>query len=175
MRVFFALLIVSLLTGCASCRAEGLPDNFYLNSPPREIEDLNFRTLSGEDVFLSDYKGQIVLINFWASWCAPCLEEMPDLNALQKRFQDRKIRVVTVTIEKKTENAVRFFSEHEIDALPLFSDPTGLMVFDMGFEGLPGSLVIDAQGREVAHVDGVVSWLSEDVSGYLLSLESGVR
>src|SRR5436190_15302432 len=84
--------------------------------------DFTIKDPSGKDVKLSDYRGKIVFLNFWASWCAPCAQEMPDLETMNKTFKDRRFQMMAVSTDADIKDAVKFYEERSL-TLPWFSDP----------------------------------------------------
>src|SRR5688572_16184913 len=86
-------------------------------APEFVIQDSN-----GQDVRLSDYRGKLVFLNFWASWCGPCAAEMPDLEMMNRSFKDRKFQMIAVSTDVNPEDARKFYDERNL-TLPWFSDP----------------------------------------------------
>lgn len=124
-------------------------------SAPFVGEDGAERTLAPE-------AGRIVVLNFWATWCAPCREEMPSLNALQKTLGGDRLRVVTVATGRNSPAAMKaFFAEHGIDALPLHADPRTALAREAGVLGLPVTLILDPAGREIGRLTGGADWNGE--------------
>ncbi|MDO5704998.1 MAG: TlpA disulfide reductase family protein [Paracoccus sp. (in: a-proteobacteria)] len=129
---------------------------------PGEIADAAFGDLDGGEHRLSDWQGQAVLVNFWATWCAPCREEMPSLDALQQAEGGEGFQVLTVAAGRNPPEAMRkFFTENGIENLPLLTDPRMELARSMGVVGLPVTVLIDRQGREVARLNGEADWASD--------------
>ncbi len=107
------------------------------------------------------YQGKVILLNFWATWCAACLYEMPDLDRLAKAVEDRDFAVVTVNLDE-TDSAViaRYFKRLGVSALPQLSDPLSKSIRSYGIrEGLPWSFMVDRSGQIRGYMMGAANWL----------------
>lgn len=132
-----------------------------LDEPPVQ-PDVTYADASGNEVRLSDYRGQVILVNFWATWCGPCVEEMPALNRLQLAMGGDEFQVVTISLDRSIEDAVGFFERFDLDALPIIHD-THLTSFSrIQTPGLPTSILYDRQGREIGRLTAPAEWDSED-------------
>lgn len=120
---------------------------------------------------LADYRGKYVLLNFWATWCAPCRKEMPQLEALQKEFGGDMFEVLTIATGRNSpEGITRFFAEAGIDSLPRHQDPKQALASQMGVFGLPITVIMDPEGREVARLRGDADWSSESAKAIIKAL-----
>lgn len=127
-----------------------------------------FEDADGKAVSLAQWRGQTVLVNFWATWCAPCRAEMPSLNALQQELGGADFQVVTIATGRNPLPAMRkFFDEVGVDALPILRDPKRALSRDMGVLGLPASIILNAEGEEVARMTGDADWHSGDALMFL--------
>jgi thiol-disulfide isomerase/thioredoxin len=123
------------------------------DAPGQPLNEL--RTGSGETVTLADRRGKVTLVNFWATWCAPCVIEMPYLNELQGRYGSDDFEVITVSMDRQFEDAERFFEEHQLTHLELYFDPSMSIAFSVmgpGSRGLPLTILYDRNGREIGRV-----------------------
>jgi len=111
---------------------------------------------------LSDYHGKIILLNVWATWCAPCVAEMPSLDRLNRERSGEDFEVVTVSLDRTVYELDEFFAEHEIRSLPNWHDGTFSMAAQLRVPGLPISVFYDAKGRELARIPGEVDWQSAE-------------
>lgn len=108
---------------------------------------------------LADWRGKVVLLNFWATWCAPCRKEMPSLDALQQELGGDDFAVLTIATGRNPVPAIdRFFEEEAIRTLPKLRDPKQAFAREMGVLGLPVSVLVDREGREVARLTGDAAW-----------------
>lgn len=145
--------------------------NFHSDPQPASTE--SFIAEDGSEMSLGDYAGQITLVNFWATWCAPCRAEMPDLADLQTQIGDDDFSVVTVATGRNPRPAMeRFFHEISVDNLPLHADPRSSLARDMGVLGLPVTVILDREGREVARLQGDAKWNSDSAIEILTALKT---
>jgi thiol-disulfide isomerase/thioredoxin len=123
---------------------------------------------------LEDWNGKYVLINFWATWCAPCRKEMPQLNALQKEFGGDDFEVLTIATGRNSpEGIIRFFEEAGVDSLPRHQDPKQALASQMGIFGLPISVIMDRDGKEIARLRGDADWSSDSARSIIKTLIDG--
>jgi thiol-disulfide isomerase/thioredoxin len=121
------------------------------------LTDLAFADGDGAGVRLSDFRGRPVVLNLWATWCAPCVEEMPSLDRLQRDFPG--VAVVAISLDKAGPAKVRaFFKDQDLQHLRVYSDPKMTSMRQLGVLGLPATLLIGADGREVGSLSGAVDW-----------------
>ena len=134
---------------------------------PVKFSSLSFKTEDGNAISLSDFKGKTVLLNLWATWCAPCRYEMPDLDALQASLGGDDFEVVTVSLDRKSPDKPRaFFDEIGVNNLTLYYDEKmalfpALRSKGMAF-GMPSTLIIDKDGCSLAHMAGPAAWASDE-------------
>ena len=164
--VGFLVIAVSALdkgdTGGLASYARGEMRQFTsLDTPPAQ-PDVAYSDAEGNEVRLSDYRGQVILVNFWATWCGPCVEEMPALDRLQAQMGGDDFQVVTVSLDRGMDEVIAFFDRMELENLPIIHD-TNLASFSrIQTPGLPTSVLYDRQGRELGRVTAPAEWDSED-------------
>ncbi len=132
-----------------------------MDSPPPQ-PDLAFTDPGGNEIRLSDYRGQVILVNFWATWCAPCVEEMPALNRLQQEMGGEDFQVVTISLDRSMDEVVDFFERFDLADLPIIHDGTMSSYTRIQTPGLPTSILYDRQGREIGRLTAPAEWDSED-------------
>lgn len=121
---------------------------------------------------LADYRGKWVVLNFWATWCAPCRQEMPSLDRLQAAMPE--IAVVPVaTGRNAVEGIRRFFEQAEVKGLPILRDPTSDLARAMHVLGLPVTVIINPEGQEVGRLIGDAEWDSDSARAIMAALASG--
>ena len=135
--------------------------------PPRPMGDLKFNAPDGQPMTLADFSGRTVLMNLWATWCAPCRHEMPALNQLQKDLGGEGFEVVAVNVDTGSdEKPLAFLKETGVDALAFYRDSTLGLFNELKRRGLalglPVTLLIDGDGCMLAHMNGPAEWASED-------------
>jgi thiol-disulfide isomerase/thioredoxin len=134
-------------------------ENFTLLDPPVPAPLEAFTDLAGNRIRLADLKGRVVLLNFWATWCAPCIREMPSLDRLQAGLGERGLAVVAVSIDRGGAEVIRPFAKRlGLAHLGLYHDPKGALFRAFGVTGLPTSFLIDRQGGIVGAYAGPAEW-----------------
>lgn len=126
----------------------------------------------GAEIGLDAFAGEVLLVNFWATWCAPCLHEMPSIDRLAATLSeeglDGRVRVLTVNFDRGDgTRPARWLVDNEITRLPLYHDADMSSGRDAGLRGMPTTLVIDAEGREVARLEGAAEWDAAEVVALL--------
>jgi len=163
---------VATLTPDAPVKLRGLAALHPLDAP-RALPAIGFVDDTGAARSLRDYAGKTVVLNLWATWCAPCVAEMPALAALARQGAERGIVVLPLSSDRGGAAVVqRFYRDHGIAGLPVLLDPKGAAGEALGARGLPTTLLIDAQGRERAMVEGAADWAAPEVAAKLLALAS---
>ena len=122
---------------------------------------------AGREVTLQSYAGESLVVNFWASWCAPCIVEMPALNALSQAFSGQGLRVLAINTDFDASVGAQWLQAAGLEALEPFYDATGNAFFDAGGTGLPYSLIIDPSGLIIAELFGDAPWDSPAARDYL--------
>jgi thiol-disulfide isomerase/thioredoxin len=134
-------------------------ENFTLLDPPVPAPGEVFTDLAGARVRIADFEGRVVLLNFWATWCAPCVREMPSLDRLQAALGDRGLSVVAVSIDRAGVKVIRPFAKRlGLARLGLYHDPKGALFRAFGVTGLPASFLIDRGGGIVGAYGGPAEW-----------------
>lgn len=158
------ILLLSLcLPGAADVSANGAADpglpQFSPTTPPLPAPEVTVRTRSGETVRLADFKGRPVLINFWATWCVPCVSEMPALEALAAERAGTPLVIMAISEDRKGESVVApFVQKLGLSKLPIYLDPETKALHAFDSDALPTTVLIDREGREVGRVLGAASW-----------------
>ncbi|WP_158969013.1 TlpA family protein disulfide reductase [Chachezhania sediminis] len=166
-----AALYLSIALGANAAAAadidtlEGLRDGDLKKltfADPKPVPDIAFFLPDGSETTLEAYRGKYVLVNFWATWCAPCRKEMPELNALQQEFGGDRFEVLTIATGRNSPAGInKFFAETDITALPKATDPKSALAREMGVLGLPITVLIDPDGNEIARLMGDAAWHSD--------------
>lgn len=150
---------------------EGDMKKLNFHSELRAISDKPFTTVDGGTGSLADYQGKVVLLNFWATWCAPCRKEMPMLAELQDTLGGEDFQVVTLATGRNPLPAMQtFFDEIGVTNLPLHRDPKQEIAREMTVFGLPATILIDRQGREIARMSGDADWSGASAKAILENL-----
>ena len=125
---------------------------------------LTFTQPNGQEMRLSDYRGKYVLLNVWATWCAPCIIEMPMLNDLQAARKGDDFEVITISIDRNAQEAQAFLKENNLSELPAWHDGSYALPAKVGARGLPVSIFYNPDGLEIARVSGEVDWTSDEAN-----------
>lgn len=147
----------------AEAAADSDLDQFTPVNPPLPAPDITVTARTGQSLALSDLRGRPVLLNFWATWCAPCVAEMPSLDRLAAGRAQTPLAIMAVAEDRGGEAAAGpFIEQHNLTSLPVFLDPKGSALKAFGLDALPVTILIDRQGREVAQFLGPVDWDSAE-------------
>jgi thiol-disulfide isomerase/thioredoxin len=131
------------------------------------LPPLSFRNAAGEPQTLADWRGRVVLLNLWATWCVPCRKEMPTLDSLKAALGSDAFDVVAINIDTRDPEKPRaWLSETGLRHLVYYADPTAKVFQDLKLAGrafgMPTTLIVDRQGCELASLAGPADWSSED-------------
>jgi len=132
---------------------------FSAFAQPRPLPEIRFQDDQDRDLTLAEFRGRVVLLNVWATWCVPCRQEMPTLDRLEARLGGKDFLVMALSIDRQGVDAVRdFYRQIGIEKLAIYLDPSGKGSRDLAIPGVPTTLLIDREGREVARKMGVAEW-----------------
>lgn len=133
---------------------------------PRDIPGFAWTDAAGAPARLGDFAGRPALLNLWATWCAPCIREMPMLDALAGGAEGA-FSVIALNQDRDVASARRFWKENGFSHLALFLDPSFEAFDALAVRGLPLTLIVDAQGRETGRVEGAVEWNAPEIARWL--------
>ena len=134
------------------------------SSAPKTI----FFDTGGKELTLSDFNGRLTLVNFWATWCAPCRKEMPSLEVLSNQIGGDTFQVVTIATMRSSEEAVKkFFNDNNIIDLPKFRDPKGYLARASGVAALPLTILLDRNGNEISRLIGDADWAQDETIEFI--------
>ena len=120
------------------------------------------RNIKGNYESLESYRGEVVVLNFWATWCAPCRIEMPSFEKLYRRYRSEGVTVLAITLDKNSENKIKSFVDEYGLSFPILLDEKGEVERLYPSMTIPFTYIIDRQGRIVARVDGAKNWESNE-------------
>ena len=141
---------------------------------PKDVSDIGFLAPDGSETILADLQGKTVVLNFWATWCAPCRKEMPALDELRTELGSETFDVVAVATGPKNEpkKIEKFFAKNGIENLPVYRDPKSRFANDMGVRGLPITVILNADGKEIARMRGDAEWASDNAKDVLKAIQA---
>ena len=162
--IFIYLIITNL------SYASEKPDikNLVLVKSPKKYESITFKNINKENVDLNDFNGNLILLNFWATWCAPCKEEMPSLDALQSNINLSNLKIFPINIgqEDKSKSEL-FFKELNIQNLDIYIDAPVTLAKKFALRGVPTTILFNKQGEEFARIIGSIDFNNEKFINWL--------
>ncbi len=169
-KVFFhcLFLILALLVNLALAAEGGEGDLFSKTrinpiKGDKKAPDFSLKDLTGKKVEIKDYKGKIIFLNFWATWCGPCKEEMPSLEVLHEKFKGEKFVLLTVSVDYEGLKPVQEFLNKQHYTFPVLLDPNGEILDLFEVKGIPTTFIIDKKGRVIGRAIGPRDWKSQEV------------
>ena len=129
--------------------------NIIIHEIPKDLPILEFKNKKGNRIIFNDFSSKLTLINFWATWCAPCRKELPKLNNLTKQISKNQMRIVLVNIENIKYGKIKnFFDEIKIKNLDSFFDINLKITKELKLRGIPVTLIVDSYGKEKGRIIG---------------------
>ncbi len=165
--LYVSLSLCLILSGCKgknSADGQGF-------SPVKgsQAVDITFRDLEGRTVSLSQFNGKVVMLNFWATWCPPCREEMPSMNEFYKNFKDKGLIMLAVSVDGDAQTIDNFIKKNNY-TLPVYHDPGKAAAMAYGITGVPETFVIDKKGQVAEKVIGPFDWMEPQVASFVRDL-----
>ena len=140
--------------------------NIVVHKEPLIIKELKFKDFNLNDMDLTNKKGNIMILNFWATWCVPCKKEMPSLEELSKMYPE--VTIYPINLEKPDKDKTKnFFESLGIKNLKIYFDPDFNLVKSFNMRGVPTSILIDKKGKEFARIIGEIDFLDETFINFL--------
>jgi len=137
-------------------------DNIVINKNPKIYEEIVFKDLEQKDIDLANYKGKLLILNFWATWCTPCREEMPSLDVLQSDIRFNNLKIFPINIgQEDSLKSVSFFKELKIENLNIYFDPTINLAKKFSLRGVPTTIFFNKEGKEFARIIGSIDFSDE--------------
>ena len=146
-------------------------DKFLFHENSQQLKNLNVLDTNDNEINIINIDTDIMLINFWATWCSPCTKEMPSLNELQSKFDTKKLKIVTVATGRNNPNKIlAFFKKYNLSNLENYRDPKGKLALELGVIGLPFSVIISKEKRNIGQLIGPIDWSKKEVEDLFIEL-----
>jgi len=142
--------------------------NLALSKNPKIYEEIVFKDSSGEDVSLDDFKGKLLILNFWATWCAPCREEMPSLDSLQSNSNFDNLKIFPINLgQENFSKSDSFFKEIGIQNLDIYFDAPITLAKKLSLRGVPTTILFNKKGEEFGRIMGSIDFNDPDFTDWL--------
>jgi len=142
--------------------------NLVLLKNPKLYEDVTFMDINEKNVNLDDFKGKLLILNFWATWCAPCREEMPSLDNLQSNTKLNNLKIFPINIgQEDRSKSERFFKELNINNLDIYNDAPITLAKKFSLRGVPTTILFNKEGEEFARIMGSIDFNDEEFIDWL--------
>ena len=162
-KIYIHILLVFLISKNVLADTD-FSKNIVIYEKPKTIGELKFKDLNLQEVDLTNKKGNIMILNFWATWCAPCIDEMPSLDKLQSLFDVEHLKIMSIATGRNSQKKItEFFNKNMLFNLENFIDPRGNLALQLGILGLPASILISPDGHELARLIGPINWIEPNV------------
>lgn len=134
-------------------------EQFTLNEPALPAPEIRFLDEAGKEMALADFKGRVLLVNFWATWCAPCVQELPSLDRLQAELGGKDFTVLAINEDRQgAAAATPFLKKHGIKSLAVHADRRMALARALGVRGMPSTFLVDRTGKVVGSLIGEAAW-----------------
>ena len=154
----FLIIFIFLITNVVAEELPGIK-NIVIHKIPKTYDNVIFLDKNDQKININEYKGKVLLLNFWAVWCEPCKEEMPSLDKLQANPELDKIKIFAINIGKETLDKVnKFFVEFNIKNFEPYFDPPTTLAKKFSLRGVPTSIIINKEGQEFARIMGSIDF-----------------
>jgi peroxiredoxin len=170
---FRCLSVILILLVSFSFTAEGGEDDFYskMKINPikgnRKVPDFSLTDLNGKGVEIKEFKGKVIFLNFWATWCGPCKEEMPSLEILHRQFKEKSFVLLTISVDYEGTKPIQEFINKNQYTFPVLLDPKGETLDLFEVKGIPTTFLIDKKGKMLGKAIGPRDWKSIEVVSLL--------
>ena len=152
------IIFIFLLTNSFANETNDIK-NLVINKELKKYDDLTFLDVKNKQINLKAYKGNLIILNFWATWCAPCREEMPSLDLLQKNKNLDNLKIFPINVgEEKVDKVSSFFKDLKINNLNLYFDSSVNLTKKFGLRGIPTTILLNKDGLEFARIVGSIDF-----------------
>ena len=171
-KIFILFFCFSIFSSISQTNEDIPLNNIAINETPIPVSSIIFEDFSGNKINLKDFKGKLLIINFWATWCAPCKKEMPSLDRLYKNENFNNLKVFAINMEQPNKlKTKKFFTDLNIKNLKIFFDYNLNFVKEFKLRGVPTTLLINKKGEEFARIIGEVDFENKKFVNWLLKYD----
>ena len=165
----FTIVFIYLISSSSSYAIQELNiKNLVIHKNPKKLEKINFKNINNETINLNSFGKSLIIINFWATWCAPCIEEMPSLNRLKTNPIFNNLEIIPINVGRDNiEKAKDFYKKLKIEDLKIYFDKDVELAKKFLLRGLPTTVFVNKQGEEFARVIGFVNFDDKDIIKWL--------
>jgi len=165
----FILTFIYLISSSSSYAIQQINlDNLVIHKDPKKLEKINFKNINNETINLSKFKNSLVIINFWATWCAPCIEEMPSLNELQVNPIFNNLQILPINVGRDSiEKSENFYKKLKLKNLKIYFDKDIQLANKFLLRGLPTTVFVNKKGEEFARIIGFVNFNDKKIIKWL--------
>ncbi len=164
------LIIFFFLTTSVYANVDQVIENLVINKELKKYDNLTFLDAKKKELNLDDFRGNLILLNFWATWCAPCKEEMPSLDKLSKEKNLNNLIIFPINVgQDKVEKAEKFFQNLKIKNLDIYFDKSMIMAKNFALRGIPTSILFNKDGEEFARIIGSINFNDKNFIEWLSS------
>ena len=161
------IIFIFLVTNSLASEISNIK-NLVINKELKKYEDLTFLDSTKKQINLEDFKGNLILLNFWATWCAPCKEEMPSLDLLKNNSYLDNLKIFPITVgQENEEKAIDFFNDLKIKNLDTYFDSSITLAKKFSLRGIPTTILLNKDGLEFARIIGSINFENEQFIRWL--------
>ena len=162
------IFIYLIITSSSHALEKPAIKNLVLIKSPKIYKNVIFKDLNKKDINLDDFKGKLIILNFWATWCAPCKEEMPSLDDLQSNSKLNNLKIFPINIgQEDVSKSKFFFKELNIQNLDIYIDAPITLAKKFSLRGVPTTILFNKQGKEFARIIGSIDFKNEEFINWL--------
>jgi thiol-disulfide isomerase/thioredoxin len=165
----FILIFIYLISSSSSYAIQELDlKNLVVHKNPKKLEKINFKNINNETINLNRFENSLIIINFWATWCAPCIEEMPSLNRLKKNSVFNNLQIIPINVGRDSvAKSKDFYKKLKINNLEIYFDDDVKLAKKFLLRGLPTTVFINKKGEEFARVMGFINFDDKNIIKWL--------
>jgi len=169
---FFIPLLVFLIPNAVNSKELNDLKNLVIYEDQKKISEISFKNQEDKNVSLSEYENKLLILNFWATWCEPCKEEMPSLQNLQNNSNFKNLKILPINIGQEDKDSIKkFFSDVKINTFEIFYDSDVKLAKKFSLRGIPTSVLINKDGYEFAKIIGSIDFEDPKFVNWLLNYD----